>query len=122
MLTIFRIYLLRWLAARTLGGVIAGALGAALPLAIVLKLVGFPLLAAVGVVGAPLGIVLTVVRLPIRIVLGTVGLVSTLAAGAFALGLVAIKVVVVVLLASLAVQWVRRRPRGERPVFSARIV
>jgi len=57
MLTVLRLFFLRWLAARTLGGVVAGALGVALPLAVVLKLVGVPLLTVAALVGAPVGVV-----------------------------------------------------------------
>ena len=84
MLTVIRLLLLRWLAARTLGGVVAGMLGVALPIAVLLKFVGLPLLAVVALVGAPVGGVLGVLRLPIRIVLGVVSFVGGLVAAAFA--------------------------------------
>lgn len=110
-----RLLLLRWFAARTLGGVLAGAIGAALPIAVALKLVGVPVLAAVALAGAPIGVVFTVLRLPRLIIGGAVALVGTLAAAAFAIGVLALKVLFVVIAVALVVRLVRavsRRDRG----------
>lgn len=122
MLTIVRLFLLRWLAARTLGGVVAATLGAALPVAVLLKAVGLPLLAVVAVVGVPVGAILGLLRLPIRIVLGVVSVVSGLVAAAFAVGVFAVKFVLLTLVVWLVVRWMRRRDRPTEPVVMGPIV
>lgn len=94
MLTIARLFLLRWLAARTLGGVLGTMLAAALPAAAVLKLVGLPVLVVVGTVGAPVAALLALLGLPLVLVLGIVGVVVAVAAGAALLALVVLKYVV----------------------------
>jgi hypothetical protein len=94
MLTIARLFLLRWLAARTLGGVLGAVLAAALPAAAALKLVGLPALAAAGAIGAPLALVLAVLGLPVVLVLSVVGVVVAAAAAAAMLALVVLKYVV----------------------------
>jgi|GEM_PF-3278869 len=108
MLTIARLFLLRWLAARTLGGALGAFLAAALPTAAVLKLIGVPLLAVAGAIGAPVAAVLAVIGLPLVIVLGVVGVVVAVAVGAAMLALVVLKYVVPVLL----VGWVVSRLVG----------
>ena len=105
MLLAVRLLLLRWLAARTLGGVLAGLLAVALPSAAVLKVIGLPLLAVAGVIGAPVALLLAVLGLPIAIVLSVVGVVVALAAGVALLGLFAIKYV----LPALLVGWIVAR-------------
>ncbi|GJG87261.1 hypothetical protein tb265_24420 [Gemmatimonadetes bacterium T265] len=122
MLTIVRLFLLRRLAARTLGGVVAGALGAAISLAVVLKFVGLPFLGVVALAGAPVGIVLAVLRLPIRIVLGAVSVVGGLAAAAFAVGVFAVKLALAALVFWLLVRWYRRRPREVGPVVTGAVM
>jgi hypothetical protein len=113
MLTIARLFLLRWLAARTLGGVLGTALAAALPVAALLKLVGLPVLAVAGTVGAPVAAVLALLGLPVIIVLGVAGLVVAVAAGAAMLALLVLKYVLPVLfvgwLVSRLVRTLRRR-------------
>jgi len=94
MLTIARLFLLRWLAARTLGGVLGTVLAAALPTAAVLKLVGLPVLAVAGTVGAPVAALLALLGLPLVLVLAIVGVVVAVAAGAALLALLVLKYVV----------------------------
>ena len=105
MLTIARLFLLRWLAARTLGGVLGTVLAASLPAAAVLKLVGLPVLAVAGTIGAPVAIVMAVLGLPLLLVLGVVGVVVAVAAGAAMLALVVLKYV----LPALFVGWLVSR-------------
>jgi hypothetical protein len=105
MMTVVRLFLLRWLAARSLGGVVGAALAAALPAAALLKLVGLPVLAVAGAVGAPVALVLAVLGLPLVLVLGVAGVVVAVAAGAALLALVVLKYV----LPALVVGWLVTR-------------
>jgi hypothetical protein len=105
MLTLVRLFLLRWLAARTLGGVVGAVLAAALPAAAVLKLVGLPVLAVAGAVGAPVALVMAALGLPLVLVLGVAGVVVAAAAGAALLALVVLKYV----LPALVVGWLVTR-------------
>jgi hypothetical protein len=105
MLLVLRLFLIRWLAARTLGGVLAGLVGVALPTAAVLKVIGLPVLAVAGVIGAPVAFLLAVLGLPVAIVLSVVGVVAAVAAGAALLGLVVLKYV----LPALLVGWLIAR-------------
>lgn len=105
MLLVVRLFLLRWLAARTLGGVVGGLLTVLLPTAAVLKVVGLPVLAAAGAVAAPVAVLLAVIGLPVVIVLGVLGVVVALAAGAAWLGLLALKYVLPIVL----IGWVATR-------------
>jgi hypothetical protein len=98
MLTIARLFLLRWLAARTLGGVVGTTLAAALPVAALLKLVGLPLLAVVGTIGAPVALVLALLGLPLLLVLAVVGIVIAAATAAAMLALAVLKYVLPALL------------------------
>jgi hypothetical protein len=98
MLTIARLFLLRWLAARTLGGVVGTTLAAALPVAALLKLVGLPLLAVVGTIGAPVALVLALLGLPLLLVLAVVGIVIAVATAAAMLALAVLKYVLPALL------------------------
>jgi hypothetical protein len=115
MLLVVRLFLLRWLAARTLGGVVSGLLALALPAAAVLKVIGLPVLAVAGLVGAPVAALLAVIGLPLAIVLGVVGVIVALAAGAALLGLFLLKyvlpVALVVWAVSRLVRTIRRRTR-----------
>ena len=65
--------LLRWVLARSFGGLVSFLLLLAVPLAGVLKVVGLPLLIVVGIVGLPILLVLAVIGLPILLVVGSHG-------------------------------------------------
>jgi hypothetical protein len=105
MLTLARLFLLRWLAARTLGGVLGTVLAAALPVAALLKLVGLPVLAVAGTVVAPVAAVMALLGLPVVLVLAVAGVVVAVAAGAAMLALVVLKYV----LPALFVGWLVSR-------------
>lgn len=105
MLTVARLFLLRWLAARSLGGVLGTLIATALPAAAVLKLVGLPVLAVAGAIGAPVAAVMALLGLPLLLVLGVAGVVVAAAAGAALLALVVLKYV----LPALFVGWLVAR-------------
>ena len=113
MLLVVRLFLLRWLATRSLGGVVAGILALVLPGAAALKVVGLPVLAVAGLVGAPVAALLGVIGLPVAIILGVLAVVVALAVGAALLGLFVLKyvlpVVLVVWVVSRLVRTLRRR-------------
>jgi hypothetical protein len=120
MLTIARLFLIRWLAARTLGGVLGTVVAAALPFAAVLKLVGLPVLAVAGVVGAPVAAVMALLGLPVVLVLGLVGVVVAAAVAAAMLALVVLKYVVPALLIGWAVSRLFRAIRRRTDEADAR--
>lgn len=128
MLLVVRLFLLRWLAARTLGGVVAAILTAALPAAAVLKVVGLPVLAVAGVIGVPVAGLMALLGLPLVLVLGVAGVVVAVAAVAALLGLVALKFVLPALLVGWLVRWIvgqvraRREPVVAGPVAESPIV
>lgn len=113
MLTVVRLFLLRWLATRSLGGVVAAVLAVALPGAAALKVFGVPVLAVAAVVGAPVAGLLGVIGLPLAMVLGVAGVVVALAVAAAMLGLFLLKyvlpVALVVWAVSRLVRTIRRR-------------
>ena len=68
MLTVLRLLVLRWLAARTFGGLLATLALLAVPLAALLKLVGIPLLIVLAIVALPVVALLAVVGLPVLLI------------------------------------------------------
>jgi hypothetical protein len=120
MLLVVRLFLLRWLAARTLGGVVAGLLSVALPAAAVLKVVGLPVLAVAGMVAAPVAALLAVIGLPLAIVLGVFGVAAALAIGAAMLGLFLLKYVLPFVLVGWAVSRLVRTLRRRTAEADAR--
>ena len=115
MTTLLKLFLLRWFAAKSFGGVMALLAVIALPLAGVLKVVGLPILAVLGVVALPIALVLGVIGLPILLVVGAVGMIVAVLGGVLALGLVAIKIVVPVVLIVWFVRWIFRRDKEPKP-------
>jgi hypothetical protein len=111
--------MLRWLLARSVGGLLSLLFVVALPLAGVLKVVGIPLLIVLAIVGLPMLLVLAVIGLPILLVVGTVSLLMTAVGGILAAGLVMLKValpiVLVVWLATWLFKKVRRRGDATPP-------
>jgi hypothetical protein len=128
MLTVLRLLALRWLAARTFGGLLATLALLAVPLAAVLKLVGIPLLVVLGVVAAPVIAVLALIGLPALLVGGTVMALLVGLAGLLMLGVLVLKVALlvalVVWLVRAVVRLVRRSggpppPRADAPARGA---
>ena len=115
MATLLKLFLLRWFATKSFGGVMAVLAMIALPLAGVLKVVGLPILAVLGVVALPITLVLAVIGLPLLLVAGAVGTIVAVLGGVLALGLVAIKIVVPIVLIVWFVRWIFRRDKEPKP-------
>ena len=109
---------LRFAVGRTIGGLFATLLLFVVPVAGVLKIVGLPLLIVLGVIGAPVILLLAVVGLPLLLVLG-IGSVLLFCLGILlALGTLAIKIVLPIVLVVWLVRWIfgKRRKRGSQDV------
>ena len=119
MATVLKLFLLRFLATKSFGGVVAALAVLALPVAGVLKVVGLPLLLVLGIVALPIALVLAVVGLPILLVVGTVGVITAALGGLLAVGLAAVKYVVPIVLIVWLVRWIFRRDRTPRPEDTA---
>lgn len=102
---------LRFVVGRTVGGMFAALLFVLLPLAGVLKVVGLPLLAVLGLLGAPLFLLLGAIGLPILLVATFGGILLLLVGALLALGLIAIKVLVPILLLVWLARWMYARAR-----------
>jgi hypothetical protein len=119
MATVLKLFLLRFLATKSFGGVATGLAVLALPIAGVLKVVGLPLLLVLGIVALPIALVLAVVGLPILLVLGTVGVITAALGGLLAVGATAIKIVVPIVLLVWFVRWMFRRDKEPAPEDTA---
>lgn len=106
---LLKVLLLRLLAARSFAGALALLATFALPVAALLEVVGIPLLIVLGVVAVPLGLVLAVVGLPILLVVAGVALILALIGPLLALGVLAIKWVLPIVL----IVWLVRRLLGD---------
>lgn len=102
---------LRFVVGRTVGGMFAALLFVLLPLAGLLKVVGLPLLAVLGLLGAPLFLLLGVIGLPLLFVATFGGMLLVLVGALLALGLIAIKVLVPIVLVMWLVRWMCARGR-----------
>ena len=96
---------LRFVVGRTVGGMFAALLLTLLPLAGVLKLVGLPLLMVLGLIGAPLFLLLGAVGLPVLFVLAFGGMLLLLLGGLIAVGVLAIKIVLPIVLLVWCIRW-----------------
>jgi hypothetical protein len=108
---LFKGLALRFVVGRTIGGLFATLLLAAVPVAAILKVVGLPLLAVLGVVGAPVFLLLAVIGLPVLLVLGIGGMLLFFLGILLALGVLAIKIVLPVVLVVWLVRWILGRNR-----------
>lgn len=104
--------LLRWLLARSVGGLFGFLFMIALPLAGVLKIVGIPLLVVLAVVGLPILVVLAVIGLPILLVVGTVSVLMAVLGGLLAAGIALLKVALPIVLVVWGATWAFRKLRG----------
>jgi hypothetical protein len=107
---------LKLLTGRTIGGVFSLLLFVLAPVAAVLKFIGIPLLLVLGAVGAPVFALLAAVGLPALLVVG-IGVVMMLAIGVMlALGVLAIKIALPIILIVWFVRWLRRPKTSQPPI------
>lgn len=104
--------MLRWVLARSVGGLFGFLFMVALPLAGVLKVVGIPLLIVLAVIGLPLLLVLAVIGLPILLVVATVSLLMTVVGGMLAAGIALLKIALPIVLVVWIASWAFRKLRG----------
>ena len=114
MLTVLRLLALRWLAARSFGGLVALLALVAVPLAAALKLVGVPLLLVLGLVLLPIVAVLAMIGLPVLVVGGTAVALVVLLGGLLLLGVFVLKIALVVAIGTWLARAVVRLVRGAR--------
>jgi hypothetical protein len=100
---------LRFVIGRTVGGTLAALLLVSAPVAGLLKFVGLPLVIVLGVIGAPVLLLLGAVGLPILLVLGIGGVLLLLLAALLAMGAIAIKILLPIVLVVWLVRWVWRK-------------
>jgi hypothetical protein len=112
---------LRFAVGRTIGGLFATLLLVLVPIAGVLKVIGLPFLIVLGVIGAPLFLLLAAIGLPVLLVVGIGGVLLALLGGLLALGVLAIKVVLPIVLVVWVVRWIlgRNRRSGSQDVGSS---
>ena len=114
MTTLLRLWLLRWLAARSFGGVLLALTTAALPLAGALTIAGLPLGAVLGGVALPIAALLSAIGLRGLLVgVAVTGVVAVVGA-LLLVGLIALKIALLVMLGVWLVRWIRRRTRDDR--------
>ena len=110
------IALLKWLLARwALFKLLLksfGALAWLLPLAMLLKALGWPVLVVLGILAVPLLIVLMIVGLPLLLVAAAAGIMLMIAFWVVSTGMLLIKIAVPILLIVWVVRWIRRSNRG----------
>ena len=107
---------LKLLTGRTIGGVFTLLLFLLAPVAAVLKFIGLPLMLVLGAVGAPVFALLAAIGLPVLLVVG-IGVVMMLAIGVMlAMGVLAIKIALPIILIVWFVRWMRRPRMGEPPI------
>jgi hypothetical protein len=112
---------LRFAVGRTIGGLFATLLLVLVPIAGVLKVIGLPFLIVLGVIGAPLFLLLAAIGLPVLLVVGIGGVLLALLGGLLALGVLAIKVVLPIVLVVWVVRWIlgKNRRSGSQDVGSS---
>ena len=102
---------LRLIAGRTVGGVFGLLMLLLAPVAGVLKFIGVPLLLCLALLGAPIFLVLGAVGLPALFVVGIGGALLLVLGLLLALGVVAIKIALPIILIVWFIRWLRR-PRS----------
>lgn len=89
-----------------------GALAWLLPIALLLKALGWPVLLVLGVLAIPLVIVLAVVGLPLLLVAVAAGVMLMIAFWVVSTGILLIKIAVPILLVLWVVRWLRGSKKG----------
>lgn len=103
---------LKFFIGRTVGGTLATLFLLIVPIAGVLKIIGLPILIVLGVIGAPLFLLLAAIGLPVLLVVGGGAVLLMLVGGLLALGLLALKIAIPIILIVCLVRWIRRRKRN----------
>jgi len=114
MWTVLKALALRLAVGRTLGGMLATLFLFLVPLAGVLKVIGLPILIVLGVVGAPVFLLLAAIGLPVLVVVGFGAVMLLLVGGLLALGILAIKIALPIILIVWLVKWWRAKPKPPR--------
>jgi hypothetical protein len=114
MWTVLKALALRMAVGRTLGGMLATLFLFLVPVAGVLKVIGLPVLIVLGVVGAPIFLLLAAIGLPVLVVVGFGGVLLALVGGLLALGILAIKIALPIILIVWLVKW-WRKPKHPAP-------
>jgi hypothetical protein len=110
---------LRFVIGRTLGGMMAALLVVLVPLAGLLNFIGLPVLMVLGVIGAPLFLLLGAIGLPLLFIVAIGAALLAMLGILLALGVLAIRIVLPLVLIVWFVRWVWRavrRPRGPATV------
>jgi hypothetical protein len=110
MWTVLKALALRMAVGRTLGGMLATLFLFLVPVAGVLKVIGLPVLIVLGVVGAPIFLLLAAIGLPVLVVVGFGGVLLALVGGLLALGILALKIALPIILIVWLVRWWRGKP------------
>ena len=96
-----------------------GALAWLLPLAMLLKALGWPVLLVLGVLAVPLFIVLMIIGLPLLLIAAAAGIMLMIAFWVVSTGLLLIKIAIPILLVVWLIRWFagssRGRGNGGRP-------
>lgn len=111
MWTVLKAVALRLAIGRTLGGMLGTLFLLLVPLAGVLKVIGLPILIVLGIVGAPVFLLLAAIGLPALVVVGFGGMLMLLVGGLLALGILAIKIALPIILIVWLVRWWRGKPK-----------
>jgi len=112
MWTVLKAVALRLAIGRTLGGMLGTLFLLLVPLAGVLKVIGLPILIVLGIVGAPVFLLLAAIGLPVLVVVGFGGVLMLLVGGLLALGVLAIKIALPIILIVWLVRWWRGKPKS----------
>ena len=112
MWTVLKAVALRLAIGRTLGGMLGTLFLLLVPLAGVLKVIGLPILIVLGIVGAPVFLLLAAIGLPALVVVGFGGMLMLLVGGLLALGILAIKIALPIILIVWLVRWWRGKPKS----------
>lgn len=114
MWTVLKALALRLAVGRTLGGMLVTLFLFLVPLAGVLKVIGLPILIVLGVVGAPVFLLLAAIGLPVLVVVGFGSVMLLLVGGLLALGILAIKIALPIILVVWLVRWWRGQRKPPR--------
>lgn len=106
---------LKLIAGRTVGGVFGLLTMLLVPLAAVLKFIGIPMLIVLALIGAPIFLILGAIGLPSMLVVGIGGALLLILGVFLAVGVIAIKIALPIILIVWFVKWLRR-PRASSPI------